>query len=55
MCGESSHGVDDFHVVGLVHVLEHLRSMPDVPVVRPGFAAERNEAGAPWSVTSVGA
>jgi hypothetical protein len=54
MCGESGHGVDDACVVELSHLLEHIRSMPDIPVVEPGFMAERSEPGAPWSIHSVG-
>jgi hypothetical protein len=53
MCGESGHGVDDVHVVGLSHLLEHIRSIPDIPVVGPGYAAERSEPGATWSVSPV--
>ena len=54
MCGESGHGVDDAQVVGLTHLLEHIRSMPDIPVVEPGYAAERSAPGAPWSISPVG-
>jgi hypothetical protein len=54
MCGVSGHGVDDAFVVELSHLLEHIRSMSDIPVVEPGFMAERSEPGAPWSIHSVG-
>lgn len=54
MCGESGHSIDDAKVVGISHLLEHIRSMPDIPVVDPGHAAERSEPGAPWSVSPVG-
>ncbi|MFL6793955.1 MAG: hypothetical protein ACJ8D6_02745 [Sphingomicrobium sp.] len=53
MCGESGHGADGCRLVGLTHLLEHIRSMPDIPVVEPGYAAERREPGAPWSVSPV--
>jgi len=54
MCGESGHGVNDASVVGLTHLLEQIRSMADIPVVEPGYAAERSEPGAPWSISAVG-
>jgi hypothetical protein len=54
MCGESGHGVDDAQVVGLTHLLEHIRSMSDIPVVEPGYTAERSGPGAPWSISPLG-
>jgi hypothetical protein len=54
MCGESGHGVNDASVVSLTHLPEQIRSMADIPVVEPGYAAERSEPGAPWSISAVG-
>lgn len=50
MCGEAGHEPDDAHVVGLEHLLEHIRSMADIPVVEPGFMAERSYPGAAWKI-----
>jgi len=52
MCGASGHAVDDYSLVDLSHLSEHIRSMPDVPFVQVGYAAERSSVGAPWSVIS---
>lgn len=54
MCGQPAHGVDDAQLVGLTHLVEHIGSMPDIPVVEPGYAAERTAAGAPWSIIPLG-
>ena len=53
MCGENGHGVDDLHVVGLVHLSEQIRSIADIPVVKSGQAAERSEPGLPWTISPV--
>jgi hypothetical protein len=53
LCGETGHGVDDAQVVGLAHLLEHIGSMTDIPVVEPGFVAQRCRPGAPWSIRPV--
>lgn len=49
-CGGQRHGEDDWQVVELTHLLEQVRSMPDLPVVHAGFCAERINTQAPWSV-----
>lgn len=40
-CGGSEHVESDWQVVGLSHLLEHVRSMKNLPVVDAGFCAER--------------
>jgi len=52
MCGASGHDDEDLSVIGLSHLLEQIRSMPNAPIVDPGFLAERVYPGAPWTVTT---
>ena len=53
MCGGGGHSVDNLHVVCLSHLLEQIRSMADVPVIQPGFMAERSEPGSMWKVEAI--
>ena len=53
MPGVKSNDGGDYVVVGLSHLLEQTRSMSDIPVVESGYAAERREPGAPWSIASL--
>jgi hypothetical protein len=52
MCGASGHNEDDLVVIDLSHMLEQMRSMSPMPIVDPGFLAERGYPGARWTVTA---
>ncbi|MDR7156619.1 hypothetical protein J2W40_003464 [Sphingobium xenophagum] len=49
-CGEESHSMSDALVLGLAEIRDHLRSMEDIPIVRPGYYAERATVGGAWNL-----
>jgi hypothetical protein len=53
MCGAGGHEADDAKVVGISHLLEHIRSISDMPTVDPGFLAERTAPGEDWDVQPI--
>jgi len=53
MCGRGGHTADEAKLVGIVELLEHLRSIANMPVVKPGFLARRAEPGAEWDVEPI--
>ncbi|MBA3526132.1 MAG: hypothetical protein M3438_04875 [Pseudomonadota bacterium] len=53
MCGAAGHTMEDIALVGISHLLEHLRSIAELPIVDPGFLAERPEPGGDWEVQAI--
>lgn len=52
-CGESGHSAADALVLGLAEIKDRLRSMGDIPTVRPGFYAERAGIGNTWIIQKI--
>lgn len=52
-CGEEGHSGSDALVLGLAELGGHLRSMQDIPTVKPGFFAERAHLGGAWTVQRI--
>ena len=50
LCGADGHGADECVLVGLVHMLEQIRAIREIPVVHPGKLATRDYPGGPWSI-----
>lgn len=49
-CGDDGHSGADALVLGLAEIADWLRSMDDLPTVRPGFYAQRPAVEIAWSV-----
>ncbi|NML09139.1 hypothetical protein HHL08_03090 [Sphingobium sp. AR-3-1] len=52
-CGEESHSMSDAWVLGLSEIKDHLRSMDNMPTVRPGQFAERATIESAWIVRNM--
>lgn len=52
-CGEDGHTGADALVLGLVEIADRLRSMDDLPTVKPGFYADRPAVGSAWTTHEI--
>jgi hypothetical protein len=52
-CGDDGHSGADALVLGLAEIADWLRSMVDLPTIRPGFYAQRPAVGSTWSVHQI--
>jgi hypothetical protein len=52
-CGAENHSAADALVVGVAEISERLRSMDDIPTVRPGYYADRSAIGSAWAVQKI--
>jgi hypothetical protein len=54
LCGEYDHGDEDYHVVGIGHIIEDDPSIEEaVADLQPEWDAERSSVHAPWIRTPI--
>lgn len=50
LCGEEHHDTSDAIVLGVGEIDSQLETMQDIPLVEPGYWAERVSVGKVWTV-----
>ncbi len=48
MCGDTDHGPDDCHVVGVGHLIDRDPTLEECADIPNGYEAERSAVGEPW-------